>query len=95
MNPEMQMNRDTLLAGTAAAAALLVEHYAFRQHEQTIAPPLTYVVGTATLGLAYTWCCFRQQRPDLALAFWQVAGLGGAAVVAAYAWDARRMQEDT
>lgn len=82
------MHRDTLLAGVAAAGVLLVEHYAFRQPEHPLPPPLTYVVGTATLGLAYTWCCVRQQRPDLALAFWQVAGMGGAAVVAAYAWDA-------
>lgn len=84
------MPPDTVLAGAIAAGALLVEHYAFRQAGQTLTPPLTYVVGTATLGLAYTWCCFRQQRPDLALVFWQVAGMGGAAVVAAYAWDTWR-----
>jgi len=84
------MPRETFIAGAIAASALLVEHYAFQRDGQVIAPPLTYVVGTATLGLAYTWCCFRAQRSDLALTFWQVAGMGGAAVMAAYAWDAWR-----
>jgi hypothetical protein len=83
-------HRDLLLAGAAAASGLLLEHYALRRNGETIAPPLTYVVGTATIGLAFTWYCVRQQRPDLALAFWSLAGMSGAAVVAAYAWDAHR-----
>lgn len=82
------MHRETWLMGGLAAIALLIEHYTFRKGEQQIGPPLTYVVGVTTLGLPYTWVCLQQERPDLAMAFWQVAGMGGTAVAAAYAWDA-------
>ena len=85
------MNRShltsTISAGLGAAAALLIEHYAFQRGERTLKPPITYILGVATLGTAFTWWAQRHDMDEAALAFWAIAGVGGAATTAAYLLD--------
>lgn len=78
------------LASISAAAVLTAEHYVFQRGERALKPPLTYVVGLATVGVAFTWWCQQSDRVDAAWAFWTISGLGGAAVMATYALDAQR-----
>jgi hypothetical protein len=52
--------QDTMIAGLVAAAVLLVEHYAFQRGERSSKPPVTYILGVATLGTAFTWWAQRQ-----------------------------------
>jgi hypothetical protein len=75
---------DLLTAGTVSGTALLVEHLALWQEPLRLKPPASYVVGTATLGTALTWWTLRQQCPQAAVAFWGIAGMGGAVVTTAY-----------
>jgi hypothetical protein len=82
--------RPTALASAAAAAALAVEHYAFQGGGRTLKPPLTYVVGLATIGVALTWWCQETDHMDAAWAFWTISGVGGAAVMATYALDSQQ-----
>jgi hypothetical protein len=89
-------------AGTVSGTALLLEHLALWQEPLRLKPPASYVVGTATLGTALTWWTLRQQCPQAAVAFWGIAGMGGAVVTTAY-WlrhvvrqlDARAFQAGT
>jgi hypothetical protein len=79
--------QDAIVAGLGAAGVLIAEHYVFQRGDNKLEPPVTYVLGVATLGTAFTWWAQRQRRPSAALAFWVVAGVGGAATTAAYLWD--------
>lgn len=78
-----RITSDTLVAGGIAAAALVVEHYALPQRK----PPLTYVIGVATLLVPFTVVCHRAGHNDLAAAAWLIAGIGGAADVGTYLFD--------
>lgn len=77
----------TISAGLGAATALLIEHYAFQRGERKLEPPVTYILGVATLGTAFTWWAQRHDMDEAALAFWAIAGIGGAATTAAYLID--------
>lgn len=75
---------DLLAAGAASGTVLLIEHIALWNEPLRLRPPASYVVGTATLGAAFTWWTLRQHCPQAAVAFWGIAGIGGAVVSAAY-----------
>ena len=85
------MNRkqraDAFTAGLASAYALLIEHYTFQHGNRSLKPPVTYILGVATLGTAFTWWAQRNNMNGAALAFWAIAGVGGAATTAAYLID--------
>lgn len=65
----------TISAGLGAATALLIEHYAFQRGERKLEPPVTYILGVATLGTAFTWWAQRHDMDEAALAFWAIAPL--------------------
>lgn len=79
---------DAIIAGSAAAVLLIAEHYAFQRGERSLKPPVSYILGTATLGTALTWWAQRRNIPQAGMAFWLISGIGGAATVGAYAFDA-------
>lgn len=75
---------DILIWATLAGALLLVEHMAFRDRRWRLTRPQSYVVGTATLGLCQTGWALTTGYGVAAIAFWVIAGVGGAVVVGAY-----------
>jgi len=76
--------RDLVTAGTVSGAALLLEHVVLWAEPLRLQPPANYVVGTATLGAALTWWCYRHDCCQAIVAFWGIAGIGGAVVTGAY-----------
>lgn len=83
---------DAVVAGTLAAGALVVEHLAFWERPWRLSRPASYGLGTATLGLVFTWWARRNRAEESALAWWIIAGLGGSAVVTAH-WFRRSLSE--
>lgn len=78
---------NAITAGLGGGVLLLIEHYIFQRGENRLEPPITYVLGTATIGGALTWWAQREQKMEAATAFWLIAGLGGAVVTGAYVLD--------
>jgi len=76
------------VASAVAFLLLIIEHYLnFGMIGLDIDAPFTYIVGVATLGLAYSlWAGFYRLWVPLA-AFWAIVIAGGAAVIGAYTVD--------
>lgn len=84
-----------VLWGILAAAVLLLEHLLCWGRPWRLTRPQAYTVGTATLSLCFTgWAL---TTPDVtgeaaAIAWWIIAGTGGAVVSIAY-WVRGRLAE--
>lgn len=76
------------VASAVAGLVLLAEHYVnFNFVGLNITAPFTYVMGVATLGLAFSaWCGFYRLWLPL-VAFWSITMTGGVAVVGSYTMD--------
>ena len=76
------------VASAVVGLVLIAEHYLnFSVVGLNIDAPFTYIVGVATLGLAFSaWCGFYRLWVPL-IAFWSITMTGGVAVVGAYTLD--------
>lgn len=68
-------------SGTLAAALLLAGHVGLYDKLSRIE---AYAYGTSAIGAGLTHYCLRSDQADAAMAFWLLAGLGGATVAACY-----------
>jgi hypothetical protein len=63
---------------------LLIEHVALWHPALRLRQEQGYVMGTATLGLAFTAWGIRHGHTQAVAAWWLIAGMGGGAVMSAY-----------
>lgn len=87
--------RPILTAGLVAGATLITEHVLLwhPRPDKRLTREQGYVIGTATLGAAYSWWALSEGEYRAAAAFWTIAAIGGGAVAAAY--EVRRRLEAT
>lgn len=76
--------RDAVVAGSATAGMLLVEHVTLWDEPFRLNRPAAYVVGTATLGVGFTAWAIRHRLHQAAIAWWAIAGIGGVVVISAH-----------
>lgn len=82
----MALSTVVLLAVCAVScgAMLLAEHVALWAFNKHIPPTAAYTLGTATIGLWLTAWCVIIGFAMAAVAFWVIAGVGGATVITCY-----------
>jgi hypothetical protein len=73
-----------LIGALAASLLLLVEHVTLWPYKCLPHYTARYVLGTAALGLGLTIWATITDRLIAAVAFWAIAGCGGATVIIAY-----------
>ena len=69
---------------TLSSSLLILEHLLLWDVRDRLPLTARYTLGTAAIGAGVTWTSLRRNDPIAAVAFWAIAGMGGALIVSAH-----------